>query len=477
MKLTIAIRSLPIRSIIPTLIIRQLAFRLVRALHLTTANYAKHIAKLVNDYSDALKWASSDNAKIGAVLIHSGCEKHYYADDRGVPFQAYGHLLHWIPIHRPNQFVYFRPNEQPIYFQIIPSDFWYEQSIEMEECWSEEFSVINLSSLAELVEQVSRLSKSDIAYLGEESSVAESLAIDNALINPKRLISFLDFSRAIKTDYELDQLRAANQIALKGHDAAKTCFLQGGTEFEIHMAFLQASNCLEDESPYTNIVALNEKAAILHYQFKRKKNSENGRVLLIDAGCRVRAYGSDITRTSTSDDAHPIFQSLLGAMEKLELELVAEVQAGIAYQTIHDSALTKIAQLLIEYDICSGSMEQLLSMNLPQIFMPHGVGHLLGIQVHDVGGHQSDHAGALLSPPENSPALRNTRTMECDMVFTIEPGLYFIPLLLEPERATSKGNLINWKLIEELYPCGGIRVEDNIRVSSGTAENLTRQFE
>ncbi len=444
---------------------------------MTTANYSKHIANLLADYTEALHFASTDKSAIAAVLIHSGSEKHYYGDDRGVPFQAFGHLLHWIPVNRPNQFIYFRRNEKPIYFQLIPSDYWYEQNIEGEECWADQFSIVKLSSLSELADQLKKLSHSDIAYLGQGDDLAHSLGIDERLINPARLLAYLDFSRAIKTDYELDQLRSANQLALKGHAAAKTCFLHGGTEYEIHMAFLQACNILEEESPYTNIVALNEKAAILHYQFKRKSNKEQGRVLLIDAGCRIRAYGSDITRTSVSHAAHPVFRSLVSAMEKLELELVDQVKPGQAYQSIHASALRKIAQVLIDHDICSGEQEELLNKDIPQLFMPHGVGHLLGIQVHDVGGHQSDHQGSTLAPPENSPALRNTRIMEKDMVFTVEPGLYFIPLLLEAERDSSKGALINWKLVDELYPCGGIRVEDNVRVQESTPENLTRQFE
>lgn len=444
---------------------------------MSTTNYPSHIARLINDYSQALLLANTEQTEIGAILIDSGCEKHYHGDDRGVPFQAYGHLLHWIPVNRPNQFVYFRPGETPVYFQIIPGDFWYQQSIDSEDCWAEQFSLLRLSSLAELTAHLQRLAKTDIAYIGEQLNLADSFGIDKSLVNPKKLLAYLDFCRAIKTDYELDQLRSANQVALKGHGAAKTCFLQGGTEYEIHMAYLQAANILEEESPYTNIVALNEKAAILHYQFKRKRNAEKSRVLLIDAGCRVRAYGSDVTRTSVSNNIHPVFQSLVTAMKKLELELVAEVKPGLAYQSIHVSALYKIAQVLIDHDICSDRIENLLARNIPQLFMPHGVGHLLGIQVHDVGGHQSDHAGTILPPPENSPALRNTRVMENDMVFTIEPGLYFIPLLLEAERNSTKGKLINWKLVDELYPCGGIRIEDNVRVCDETAENLTRQFE
>ena len=164
-------------------------------------------------------------------------------------------------------------------------------------------------------------------------------------------------------------------------------------------------------------------------------------------------------------------------MEKLELTLVAQIKPGMAYQDLHTSALQGIANLLVAHDLCTGTEGDLLAQEIPQLFMPHGVGHLLGIQVHDVGGHQQDISGASSSPPKHSPALRNTRVMEENMVFTVEPGFYFIPILLEPERAQARGKLINWQLVDELYPCGGIRVEDNIRVIADGAENLTRQFE
>jgi len=425
-------------------------------------------------YSDALDYAKDQGSQIAAVLVHSGSEHHYYGDDRGVPFQAFGHLLRWIPVNRPNQFIYFRPNDKPIYFQIVPSDFWYEQDIGIDPEWEEALTIVRLSNLDELAVQLQNHSPTDIAYIGEHSDIALSLGINHSSINPKNLLTHLDFYRAAKTTYELEQLRAANRLALLGHSAARSCFMDGGTEYAIHMAFLQATQNLEDECPYTNIVALNEKAAILHYQFKRKTNIDEGQVLLIDAGCRVKAYGSDITRTWASTSVHPVFRSLLGAMEKLELALVDEVEIGKPYQSLHASALSRIAQVLLDHGICTGDVTKLVELDIPQLFMPHGVGHLLGIQVHDVGGHQADVDGSIVSPPDNAPALRNTRLMEADMVFTIEPGLYFIPLLLEAERASDRGKQINWKLIDELYPCGGIRIEDNIRVTLGGAENLTR---
>ena len=105
--------------------------------------------------------------------------------------------------------------------------------------------------------------------------------------------------------------------------------------------------------------------------------------------------------------------------------------------------------------------------------MPHGIGHLLGIQVHDVAGHQQNTKGTVLRPPADSPMLRCTRDLVPNMTFTIEPGLYFIPVILEQERKTDRGKNINWSLIDELTPFGGIRIEDNVRVTETGFENLT----
>ena len=307
--------------------------------------------------------------------------------------------------------------------------------------------------------------------------MAAALDISTRSINPQKVISYLDFQRAYKTQYEIAQVRNANKLALSGHRAARECFLANGNEYDIHMAYLRACNILESECPYTNIVALGEKSAILHYQKKRKGNAEKDKVLLIDAGCRINGYASDITRTVVKDNVHSVFEDLLTGMEEIERSLVTIVKPGVKYPKLHSQALAKISELLLELSICSGSVDDLLEMEISNLFMPHGVGHLLGIQVHDVGGHLRDVKGAVKSPPASSPYLRNTRIIAKDMVFTIEPGCYFIPNLLEPQRETTIGDMINWKVVEQLYPCGGVRIEDNILVTDEGSENLTRQFE
>ena len=97
---------------------------------LTKDLFTQHIATLVINYEAALSNCIEKGGGLRALLVHSGCEGHYYGDDRGIAFQSFGHLIHWLPVNRTDQFVYFRSGEQPIYFQIVPEDYWYDQGIE-----------------------------------------------------------------------------------------------------------------------------------------------------------------------------------------------------------------------------------------------------------------------------------------------------------------------------------------------------------
>ena len=439
---------------------------------MTNELYSSHLKLLQRNYELALE--SHSELGISGLLLHSGSEEYYFSDDRSIPFNAFGHYMHWVPINRPDQFVLVTLRETPKYLQLISPDYWYEQSISCEKWLESNIEIISISTIDDLENY---LKGSNIGYLGPNPKLASSLGIADSVINPKNLILYLNFKRAYKTEYEIAQLKQANKMAILGHKAARDCFLNHGNEYDIHMAYLQACAILEHDSPYTNIVALDEKCAILHYQIKRQGNGKNHKVLLIDAGFQENGYSSDITRTSVKDNVISIFKDLLTGMENIERELVEMVMPGILYPEIHKAAHDKIGQLLLDLTICSGHLDQLISKKIPHLFMPHGVGHLLGLQVHDVGGFQQDTLGKSLAPPEDSPTLRNTRLLSKDMVFTIEPGLYFIPLLLEPERKTKKGKLINWQLIDKLYCCGGARIEDNILVTENGAENLTRQFE
>jgi Xaa-Pro dipeptidase len=440
---------------------------------LNSTLFSSHLKLVQEKYESAIEFCAS-NLKLDGVLLHSGSEEYYFSDDRAIPFKAYSYYMQWVPINRPDQFVLISTSDEPKYFQFSPADYWHDQSITHEEWLESHIEIVRINAIEQIKGYIEGKT---IGYLGPTPKLANFLGITKQSVNPGPLITYLNYKRAYKTEYEVAQLKVANKLAILGHQAAADCFLSHGNEYEIHMAYLNACGILEYDSPYTNIVATDEKCAILHYQHKRKGDGKRHKVLLLDAGCQINGYCSDVTRTSIKNNSPTIFKSLLAGMEGIELELISMIKPEVLYLDIHASAHKKIGQLLLDLSICSGSLENLIYSKIPHLFMPHGVGHLLGIQVHDVGGHQQTPLGAILNPPDDSPALRNTRLISKDMVFTIEPGCYFIPLLLEPERNTKKGKLINWQVIDQLYPYGGIRIEDNILTTEVGAKNLTREFE
>lgn len=436
--------------------------------------FAQHIQHVSGIYDRALAdlKKEEDGQNIDAVLVHAGTEGHYFGDDRAIPFEAYGHFLYWLPINRPDQMVLYMPGQKPTYFQVIPPDFWYDQTVINEPWWADCFDIVSLESPEQVLDHLPAVRR--IAFLGENEAFAGEMGLPSNLFNERHLVNYLDFYRGMKTDYEIEQLREANRLAMISHKAAEDAFRAGGSEWDIHSAYLNANQLIEHDTPYTNIVALDANGAILHYQYKKRLSGKDSKVLLIDAGFRVNGYGSDITRTYVRDDAHPTFKALAQAIDKLQLDLVDMVKPGLPYVELQNAAHARILDLLLEHGIVNGERKMLEEEKVTSLFFPHGIGHLLGIQVHDVGGFFSDDHGKLAPPPSEHRFLRLNRKMEEGMVFTIEPGFYFIPMLLNPHREGKLSGNFNWELIDELTPLGGIRFEDNVVVGAQKPINLTR---
>ena len=162
-------------------------------------------------------------------------------------------------------------------------------------------------------------------------------------------------------------------------------------------------------------------------------------------------------------------------MDALQLELCALVTPGRDYADIQFAAHRGIGRILSDAGLVRVNAEDAVASGLTAVFYPHGVGHLLGLQVHDVGGHLESERGGIRKPPPGQPHLRLTRRLEADFVVTIEPGLYFIPLLLDAARAQASGRDIAWDAVDALRPFGGIRIEDNVVARHSTPLNLTRE--
>jgi Xaa-Pro dipeptidase len=162
-------------------------------------------------------------------------------------------------------------------------------------------------------------------------------------------------------------------------------------------------------------------------------------------------------------------------MEQLQRQVCAAVHAGVDFVDLDLFAHRLLGLVLRNHTITKCSAEEAVASGITRAFLPHGLGHLLGLQVHDAGGRQIDPAGKLREAPEDRPALRLTRVLEPGFVVTIEPGLYFIPALLKPllERQSDK---LNVSIIERLLPLGGIRIEDDVEVTADGNKNLTREM-
>ena len=264
-------------------------------------------------------------------------------------------------------------------------------------------------------------------------------------------------------------------MAVAGHNAAKAAFFSGGSEFDIQLAYLAAVRQTENEVPYGNIIALNQNAAILHYTALERRVPKQRHSFLIDAGAEFNGYAADITRTY-SYNSQDEFAALISAVNDVELELAGALKPGLKYGELHVKCHQRIAEILQRFDFVRMSADAIVETQISRTFFPHGLGHHLGLQVHDVGGFMADERGTHVAPPDSHPYLRCTRTIEASMVFTIEPGLYFIDSLLAELAATEHDKAINWQKVDAFRHFGGIRIEDNVIVHQDRNENMTRDL-
>jgi Xaa-Pro dipeptidase len=290
--------------------------------------------------------------------------------------------------------------------------------------------------------------------------------------NPPRLVNRMHLARTRKTPYELDCMRVASKVAARAHAAALAGFRDGGSEFQIHQRYLDAAQLSDAQLPYASIVALNRHAAVLHYQQRDRAVPAQMHSFLIDAGATVHGYAADVTRTYAAGEGE--FAALIEALDALQLDLCAQVRAGLDYRELHLAAHLSIAGLLSDTGIIKVTPEQAVDSGLSGVFFPHGLGHYIGLQTHDVAGLIADEDGTPIPRPHGHPFLRLTRVLEAGNVLTIEPGIYFIDTLLEKWRRRHGDAAIDWARVDALRPCGGIRIEDNVVVTADDPENLTR---
>jgi len=428
--------------------------------------YPGHLTELQQRSQSILSRENLDG-----MVIHSGQEIEIFLDDDYYPFKVNPHFKHWLPlVDMPNCWLIVNGEDKPTLIYYQPVDFWHNVVPLSANYWNEFFDIkilTNSSDVAKLLPQ----DKQGYAYVGAHIEEAKALGFEN--IKPQPLLDYLHYHRAYKTPYEHECMRRSNSLAVKGHQAARVAFLSGASEYEIQQVYLNATQHTANETPYGNIVALNKNSSILHYSALNRGLPQAHRSFLIDAGASFHGYASDITRTySFKRDK---FSELIARMDQLMMTAVNGLRPGKSYVDLHTATYRDISKVLQEFDFLTVDADIAVEAGVVSTFFPHGLGHHLGLQTHDVGGFLADDRGSHVNAPPQHAFLRASRVIEANQVFTIEPGLYFIDSLLASLKASTNADMINWANVDAMRPFGGIRIEDNIIVHQSHNENMTRE--
>jgi Xaa-Pro aminopeptidase len=273
--------------------------------------------------------------------------------------------------------------------------------------------------------------------------------------------------RRPKDNVEVDRMRAAAEATRGGFAELVALIEPGRSERELQVAleaaFLRNGG---DFLAFEAIVAAGDHAAVLH-STPTARVARDGELLLVDAGAEFRGYASDVTRTYAVGGAFAPEQALVyDTVRRAGEAAIAACRPGVEWREVHRAAALVVADGLVELGILRGGCESLVEGGAVSLFFPHGVGHMVGLGVRDAGP-RSDEAR---EPAPGLPRLRVDIPLAPRQAWTVEPGIYVVPVLLA--RARGRNDVV-WDRVDQLGGFGGVRLEQNVLIGDDGCEVLT----
>ncbi len=344
--------------------------------------------------------------------------------------------------------------------------------IKSQQTYQNEYDPDHLHYDSELPSVLKEFDPKTIYCLNEEHVEFLEELYNDAEFDTEALPDAITYCRSLKTDWELDQLREASRINSIAHRAVMKSVEPGQYEYEVKAVFdyHNRRHGLLHEA-YNGIHASGKNSAVLHYVDCTDRIDKDD-LFLIDAGYEYNGYSSDFTRTFPADGSYSdlqagIYQAVLNAQK----EVLNSTKAGVKMEDLHLQSARVIMQGLKDLDLVYGEVDELMEKDIFALFYPHGLGHFLGLDTHDVGGYPK---GVERIDRPGLKYLRVRRTLEPNMVLTVEPGCYIVPALLEPAfENEDKASHLNESKLREMFEFGGVRIEDNIIVTEEGYENMT----
>ncbi len=284
---------------------------------------------------------------------------------------------------------------------------------------------------------------------------------------------FTELRRA-KDGHELSLIRRAVDATAAGHALVSGLIRPGATErqvqIELEAEFFRHGG---DRTGYGTIVGAGSNSAVLHFT-PSGRAIRPGDFVLVDAGAEVDRYVADVTRTHVAGRPTNFQRDLHQAVVRALDRTIARCVPGAEWKAIHLAAAVDLMEGLVAMSVLRGNPTDLVERDAHMLFFPHGIGHMLGLGVRDASGRAP---GRAKDPRPSLRSLRMDLPLAAGMVVTVEPGLYFIPpILQDPARRARYADDVNWPLVDRHLDLGGVRIEDDVGVTTGAPEILTRMI-
>ncbi|BDD57294.1 hypothetical protein MAP00_002669 [Monascus purpureus] len=303
-------------------------------------------------------------------------------------------------------------------------------------------------------------------------------------LDSERLMSAANAAREIKDEHEIQLIRRANEISALAHRAILENIHRMSNETEIEALFLDTcvSQGAKNQS-YSIIAGSGENAAVLHY-VKNDEPLKGRQLVCLDAGAEWNCYASDVTRTFplTAEWPSAEARNIYHLVQEMQEECIKTIKEGVRMLDLQRVAEELAVRGLKELGILKdGDVAELLESGVSKVFFPHGLGHHVGLEVHDVSAAlaRSESSGDVIHGPmlpatSHAPCTATAPALEEGMVVTIEPGIYFSRYALANAKKTQPlAKYIDFDVVERYLPVGGVRIEDDILVMKHGHENLT----
>ncbi len=282
--------------------------------------------------------------------------------------------------------------------------------------------------------------------------------------------------RLVHDEAALSEMRQAVAVTVEAHKAGMAATSTAKTEAQVRGAMESVIIAGNMTTSYNSIVTV--RGEVLHNESYQNKLNPND-LLLADVGAESpMGWAADVTRTwpvsgKFSSTQRDIYDVVLAAHDAC----IDKVSAGVEYEDIHLCACMVIAEGLVNLGILRGNPEELVNTDAHALFFPHGIGHLLGLDVHDMedlGDLAGYEQGRQRSDRFGLGYLRLNRPLRSGMVVTIEPGFYQVPAIVNnSQNRENFKNLVNWERLSQFEDVRGIRIEDDVLVTDNGSEVLT----